>query len=126
MTERSPELSRGTVPPKEKMTYSNEDDNKIITLNVQIMGKDFQVSCPASEQDDLVDSAAQLDKRMRDIRDTGKVIGLERIAIMAGLNLSHEFLQTKDQVAGKETSDMLKTLNKKLDNALQSAKQMQI
>ncbi len=117
------ELSRGTVPPKqEKMTDSNE----ISTLNVQILGKDFQVSCPANEQDSLINAAAQLDKRMRDIRDSGKVIGLERIAIMAGLNLTHEFLQTKDQVAGKDTSNILKTLNQKLDNALQNAKQMEI
>ena len=117
------ELSRGTVPPKqEKMTDSNE----ISTVNVQILNKDFQVSCPADEQESLINAAAQLDKRMCDIRDNGKVIGLERIAIMTGLNLMHELLQSKDQVAGKETSAILKTLNKKLDNALQSAKQMEM
>lgn len=117
------ELSRGVVPPKqEKLAVSDE----IITMNVKILGKDFQVSCPANEQDDLLKAADQLDKRMREIRDTGKVIGLERIAVMAGLNITNEFLQAKDQVDGKETSSLLKKLNRKLDNALQSAKQMEI
>ena len=63
---------------------------------------------------------------MREIRESGKVIGLERIAIMAGLNITHEYLQAKNLAEGKDTTDMLKKLNRKLDNALQGAQQMEI
>jgi len=96
------------------------------TLNVKILGKEFQVSCPEEEREALLLAASQLDQRMRDIRESGKVIGLERIAIMAGLNITYEYMQAKDRADGKETTDMLKKLNRKLDNALQGAQQMEI
>lgn len=112
-------LTKGTVPPKPDLDES-------IVISVKILGKDYQVTCAAGEQDDLTLAAAQLDKRMREIRDSGKVIGLERIAVMAGLNITHEFLQAKDKAEGKETTNLLKKLNRKLDNALQSAKQLEI
>ncbi len=96
------------------------------TINVKILGKEFQVSCPEEEKEALLMAASQLDKRMRDIRESGKVIGLERIAIMAGLNITHEYLQARNVAEGKETTDMLKKLNRKLDNALQGAQQLEI
>lgn len=116
------DLSRGTVQPKKKPTSGDSPS----TLNVKILGKDFQVTCPLEEQENLIKAALQLDTRMREIRETGKVIGLERIAVMAGLNLTHEYLQAKDKAEGKETTNLIKKLNRKLDNALQSAKQMEI
>ena len=119
------ELSRGTVPNKTK-AKSKPSPDEISTLDVKILGKDFQVACPSDEQDDLLKAATQLDQRMRDIRDAGKVIGLERIAVMAALNITHEFLSAKDKAEGKETTNLLKKINRKLDNALQSAKQMEI
>lgn len=67
-------------------------------LDVTIMGREFRVACPDGEQNALLDSVTYLDKKMREIRDTGKVIGVERIAIMAALNIAHEFLSTR--VAG--------------------------
>ena len=65
------------------------------SVDVQIMGRDFTVSCTDEERQGLLDAVNYLDKRMRDIRDSGKVVGVERIAIMAALNLSHEVLNTK-------------------------------
>lgn len=118
------ELSRGKVPSANAKPSILGDE--IITMDVKILGKDFQVSCPADEQDDLISAASQLDKRMREIRDTGKVIGLERIAIMAALNFTHEYSEAKDKAEGRETTNLLKKLNRKLDNALQSARQMEI
>jgi cell division protein ZapA len=64
-------------------------------LDVTIMGREFRVACPEDEQQALLDSVTYLDKKMREIRDTGKVIGVERIAIMAALNIAHEFLGTR-------------------------------
>ena len=64
-------------------------------LDVTIMGREFRVACPEDEQPELLASVEYLDKKMREIRDTGKVIGIERIAIMAALNIAHEFLTTR-------------------------------
>ena len=65
------------------------------TLTVNILDREFRVNCPKSEQKNLIDSAESLDLRMREIRDTGRVIGVDRIAIMAALNLASELLSTE-------------------------------
>ena len=62
-------------------------------VSVRILDKEYQVSCPADERTALLDSAEILDTKMRDIRDSGKVVGLERIAVMAALTMAHELLQ---------------------------------
>lgn len=64
-------------------------------LDVSIMGREFRVACPADEQDELLQAVSYLDRKMREIRDSGKVIGVERIAIMAALNIAHELLTTR-------------------------------
>ena len=65
------------------------------TINVTIMGREFRVACPDDEREELLQSVSYLDKKMREIRDNGKVIGSERVAIMAALNITHELLTTK-------------------------------
>jgi len=64
-------------------------------LDVNIMGREFRVSCTEEERRDLLKAVDYLNGKMREIRDTGKVIGVERIAIMAALNVTHEFLSTR-------------------------------
>ena len=64
-------------------------------VDVNIMGRDFTVSCTDEERPGLINAVNFLDKKMRDIRDSGKIIGVERIAIMAALNLAHELLNSK-------------------------------
>ena len=59
-------------------------------VNIKILEKEYQISCPASERAALLDSAEMLNRKMREIRDTGKVIGLDRIAVMAALNMANE------------------------------------
>ncbi|MCX7183928.1 MAG: cell division protein ZapA [Nitrosospira sp.] len=65
------------------------------TMNVSIMGREFRVACPDDEREELLQSVSYLDKKMREIRDSGKVVGSERVAIMAALNITHELLTTK-------------------------------
>ncbi len=65
-------------------------------VDVSIMGREFTVSCTDEERQGLLNAVNYLDKKMNDIRDSGKVVGVERIAIMAALNLSHEVLNTKN------------------------------
>lgn len=105
--------------------------SQINTVTVQILDKEYQVACPEDEQAQLVASAKYLDKQMRSIRDTGKVIGLERIAVMAALNISHELLQSSEQGAmpraGADREDSsFRALNHKIDDALYQLRQLQI
>ena len=62
------------------------------TLEVFILDKSYRINCPESEQESLRTSAQYLDRKMREIRSSGKVLGLERIAVIAALNISHELL----------------------------------
>ena len=64
-------------------------------LQINVMGREFRVACPEEEQKGLLEAVDFLNKKMAEIRDNGKVIGLERIAIMAALNISHELLSTR-------------------------------
>ncbi|MHB9118797.1 MAG: cell division protein ZapA [Burkholderiales bacterium] len=89
-------------------------------LDVTIMGREFRVACPEDEQDELLEAVDYLDRKMHEIRDSGKVIGVERIAIMAALNIAHEFLSTR--VAGSfdvgEFKRRMKTMESHLDQAM--------
>jgi cell division protein ZapA len=88
-------------------------------VTIRILDKEYQVNCPPEEQDALMKSAVVLDQRMRDIRKTGSVIGLERIAVMVALNLSHDLLTAESQVAtGTVDSEQLQRLDDKLSTAL--------
>ncbi len=90
------------------------------TVFVQILDKEYQVACPPGERDALIQAAHNLDERMRDIRGGGTVIGLERIAVMAALNLSHELLESKDSARSLgPNSDLLEELTAKVDQALE-------
>lgn len=64
-------------------------------LQINIMGREFRVACPEEEQKGLLEAVEYLNRKMQEIRSGGKVVGIERIAIMAALNIAHEFLSTK-------------------------------
>jgi len=65
------------------------------TLDVTILDREFRVVCSEAERPELLDAVAYLDKKMHEIRDIGKVITIERIAIMSALNMAHELLATR-------------------------------
>lgn len=65
-------------------------------MDVTIMGREFRVTCPAEEREELLLAVAYVDKKMREIRDSGKIVGSERVAIMAALNITHELLTIKN------------------------------
>ncbi|MCB5196434.1 MULTISPECIES: cell division protein ZapA [Deefgea] len=64
-------------------------------LDISIMGREFRVACPAHEEETLLQAVQLLDARMHEIRTAGKVIGIEKIAMMTALNMTHEFLTAK-------------------------------
>ena len=61
-------------------------------LHVNIMGREFRVACEPGEQKALLEAVAYLNRKMQEIKEQGKITGMERVAIMAALNISHEFL----------------------------------
>ena len=68
---------------------------KVHALDVKILDREFRVACPEDEKAELLEAAGYLDKKMCEIRDAGKIASVERIAIMAALNIAHELLNTK-------------------------------
>lgn len=90
-----------------------------VSLDVAIMGREFRVACPEEEREGLLQAVSYLDRKMREIRDTGKVIGLERIAIMAALNITHDFLSARPPEADTtEYRERLARITNMLDQAL--------
>jgi len=89
-------------------------------IKVQILGKEYPISCPEDQQHDLLVAARYLDEKMRQIRGTGRVIGTERIAVMAALNIAHELLQAQQQnkVLSQDLRERFSSLHERLDAAL--------
>jgi len=78
------------------------------------------LACPPEEQDDLLAAARHLDGNMKEIQKSGKIIGAERCAIMAALNITNEMLQLqRANVQQKELQDRLNNLHSRIDEALQ-------
>ncbi len=89
------------------------------SVDVKIMGREFTVSCTDEERQGLMDAVAYLDKKMRDIRDSGKIVGVERIAMMAALNLSHEVLNTKSgDIDIGDYKRRISTMQNQIDEAI--------
>lgn len=86
------------------------------TVNVTILEKDYLVACPPEARFQLEESARYLDSKMREIRSSGKVVGTERIAVMAALNMAYELLQGNAQHRAVE--EQLKRLQERLDQIL--------
>jgi cell division protein ZapA len=88
-------------------------------LQISVMGREFRVACPESEQKELLEAVEYLNRKMDEIRDNAKVIGVERIAIMAALNIAHELLTT--QVGGFDMAALkrrMQSMETTLDQAL--------
>ena len=73
----------------------------MVTLDVSLLGHDYKVACKEGEEAELRDAVAFLDERMREIRESSKIHSTERIAVMAALNLAHEFRRARGAVPGE-------------------------
>ena len=94
-------------------------------VTVRILEKEYQIACPAGEKANLVASAELLNSKMREIRDSGKVVGLDRVAVMAALNLADELLkiQGQDEKLRNIVGLRIKAMRDQLDSALGQGKQ---
>ena len=97
-------------------------------INISILDKDYKVACPPGEQSALLESAKFLDNKMREIRDSGNIMGYERIAVITALNMANDLLRTSnvDKEIGQELPPRLKDLENKISRVLEQARQLEI
>lgn len=97
-------------------------------VSVRILEKEYQVACPASERTALLDSAETLNERMKEIRDSGKVVGLDRIAVMAALNMANELLAARQQGNSleKNVGSRIKVLSDRVESVLGNTQQLDL
>ena len=97
-------------------------------VTVRILDKEYFVGCPPDERNDLLESAEYLNKKMREIRDTGKVVGADRIAVMAALNMANELLRLRkqDQEIQGNVSGRVKQMRERVEGALQRTRQLDL
>ncbi|HTY49310.1 MAG TPA: cell division protein ZapA [Steroidobacteraceae bacterium] len=96
-------------------------------VSVRILEKEYFVACPHEERAALLDAAEFLNARMREIRDTGKVVGLDRVAVMAALNLANELLQLKERAVRRdaELGTRVRSARSRAEAALAKGQQLE-
>ncbi len=97
-------------------------------VSVRILDKEYQVACPASERTDLLDSAEVLNSKMLEIRDSGRVVGIDRIAVMAALNIANDLLhaQARDRLIDGDLSGRLKIISDRVETVLGGSQQLDL
>ncbi len=106
-------------------------NDRTARVSIRILEKEYQVACPIEERTDLLDAAEYLNGKMREIRESGAVMGLDRIAVMAALNLSNELLKLKrtggvSSEGEAELVDKMRLLRERVESAITRGKQMEI
>lgn len=99
-----------------------------VPVIIHILDKEYRIACPEDERDALLASVAYLNRKIKEIRDSGRVVGADRIAVMAALNITHELMQHdshKDERTQSVTA-RIRVLHDKLDSALSKGNQMDL
>ena len=101
---------------------------EIETITVSLLGKKYQVSCEEEDVEILEKSAKYLNKKMGEIRDSGRVVGLDRIAVMAALNIIGESIISESDTGlkDKELDKRVESLNETLEAALVKNTQLEL
>jgi cell division protein ZapA len=99
-----------------------------VPVSVLILDKEYRIACKAEERETLLQTSYFLDEKMREIRDSGKVIGTDRIAVMAALNLAHDLLHHQNlNESGKEAINRrIQSIREKIDIALSKSNQLEL
>jgi cell division protein ZapA len=102
--------------------------DRSVRVSVRILEKEYQVACLPEERSELLDSAEDLNTRMREIRDAGNIVGLDRIAVMAALNLAHELLKVRNrgEVVDTGVSQKIRQLRERVETALTRGQQLEL
>lgn len=104
-------------------------------VSVRIMEKEYVIACPYEERTALLDTAEFLNSRMREIRDSGKVVGLDRIAVMVALNLANELMRLKNHTGASDArleklesdaSGRVRALRERVEGAIEKGQQLEL
>jgi cell division protein ZapA len=97
-------------------------------VSVRILEKEYHITCPNEERSDLLDSAEFLNLKMREIRDSGKVVGLDRIAVIAALNMANELIRfrNRDSNLDSDVGGRLRILRERVESALEKGQQLEL
>lgn len=97
-------------------------------VSVRILEKEYHITCPIEERSDLLDSAEFLNARMREIRDGGNVVGLDRIAVIAALNMANELLRfrKRDHDLESDVGGRLRILRERVESSLEKGQQLEL
>jgi cell division protein ZapA len=101
---------------------------RMVRIGVRILEKDYQVACLPEERTELLDSAEFVNQKMREIRDSASVVGLDRIAVMAALNLANELLRLRkqEQPANGETGQRIRQMRERVEGAITQGRQLEL
>ncbi|TQV71016.1 cell division protein ZapA [Aliikangiella marina] len=102
--------------------------SEVKPITVHIMGNEYHVSSPEDQTEQLETAARELDRRMREIKSGGRIVGIERIAVMAALNLSYELLQSSqvDSESAEKIESKINQLVQDIDSVLASDAQLEL
>ena len=103
--------------------------NDSVPVTVHILEKEYRIACPAEESDALRDAASYLNEKMRKIRDGGRIVGVDRVAVMAALNITHDFLRGATDTNGgnsKEFDDQIRAMQDRIESALNNGRQLNL
>lgn len=97
-------------------------------INIRVLDKEYQVACPVDEEPALMASARLLDAKMREVRDARKMMGNDRVAVMAALNLAHDLLtlQAGEANGGPGVETKLRSLQSKVEAAITRGRQLEL
>lgn len=104
----------------------SDADNPPVT--VQILEKDYLIACPPEERAALIESAGLLNERLRRIREAGKVIGIERMVVMAALNMANDLtrLKARDQHLESQVGTRVRHLRERVEKAVARSQQLEL
>lgn len=102
--------------------------DRMVRVSVRILEKEYQVACLPEERAELLDSAEHVNAKMREIRDGGSIVGVDRIAVMTALNLAHELLKLRGrgEVVNADVGQKIRQLRERAEAALSRGQQLEL
>jgi cell division protein ZapA len=103
-------------------------EERVARVSVRLLDREYQVACPADERSALLDSAEYLDAKMREVRDSGKVVGIDRIAVISALNLANELIKLRRNGSSVDADlgAKLQKLRERVESALEKGQQLEL
>lgn len=103
------------------------NNHQATPVTIRVLDKEYQIACPPEEREALLESARYLDGKMREIRDTRKMVGADRVAIMAALNITHDLLKCQaGEADGGAMKNKLRGLQSKVEAAITRGRQLEL